>query len=416
MLQVLETTKAQSSWSQKAEILACQTDDDGVYWHLGLMDTLADPNFVNAVEQLTSESITSNPFFEVSFLKASTENLCDEKIQFLFLSKQSGEHEELKLFTPVTLSSVGFWRYKVLKNWTTHYTPLGTPLISDNKNQETLKAFSECLQKTKHNTATAVVFDQIAKDNNFINGLYDSHQLADRLLLSVGIPRAGLKPVKNLDYIATHFSGKRKQRLRAARRELDKFGKVTFHNTDDSKEFKQSFNDFLLLEETSWKGLQKTALKSTPATEKFAKNAAFNAIQNKKCQIHELKLNGKTIASLIAFESKGYIYPWKIAFDESYSKYSIGNLLTTHATAEFAKSKSFKGLDSLAAEHNETTLRFWPDEKEFHTMTIGIGRNPTQSALAVTNAINRSRSFRKRIRTLVNKHNYLERLVSSLRM
>ena len=415
MQQTLSKTKLLSSWSEGAEILSVYAGMDSANWKLGLIKSLDNPGFQTAIENLAKKALAPNPFFELPVLKASSENLGNRDVQYLFLSKQIGKDETLKLFAPVILKPIGILRRKVLRSWTTHYTPLGMPLVHDDSNQQTLKAFMECLEHAEHPEAKAIVFEQIAKDNSFIKGLYHSPQLSENLLLAVGTPRAGLKPISNHDYVGTYFSGKRKQRLRVARTELEKLGDVTFTSSSDRKLIKEPLEEFLLLEQKGWKGTQKTALKNNTSTKQFAMDAVLNAADENKCHIHSLMLNKQTIASLISFKTNGYIYPWKIAYDEAYAKYSAGNLLSVHATSEFAKSKTFKGLDSLASEYNETTLRFWPDEQEFFTMTIGIGKDATKTTLGITDELNRLKRIKKTLRTFVNKHDYLERLVSSLR-
>ncbi len=416
MLQTLQKTASVEDWNMKAEVLSIYAGMDSSHWQLSLINSLHDPDFQSQVSKLSEKTMVPNPFFEVPFLKASSAELKPEKLQYLCLTKIQNGEKSLKLFAPVTLCPIGFFRRKVLKSWTTHYTPLGMPLVCDNDNQGTLKAFIECLQHAKHDHAKAIVFDFLAKEGDFFNGLYNSQHLNEKLLLSVGIKRAGLKPIKNLDYIGTHFSGKRKQRLNKAMSELEALGSITFIHANQEHTIEVALNEFLLLEGKGWKGERNTSLNSTSQTAEFAKGIVLNTARKNKCHIHAMQMDGKTIASLIAFEANGYFYPWKIAYDEDYAKFSVGNLLSTHATADFANSENFKGLDSLAAENNQTTHRFWPDEKEFFTMTIGIGENATATTLAITDELNRIKRIKETLKRYIKKDGYLERLVSSLRI
>ena len=416
MLQTLNKQQTVQSWSDNSQILSIYAGMDSVTWKLGLINSLEDKTFQSAVLKLTDQAIVPNPFFELPFLMSSAKNLAENHIQYLYLSEQNGDEETLKLFMPVSLAPIGILRRKVLRSWTTPYTPVGMPLVADTTNQETLKAFIECIQIAQHDEAKAIVFNELEKEGSFINQLYRSQLLAHKLLLATGTPRAGLKPVKNLDYVGTYFSGRRKQRQRKAKEYLDKLGEVTFKTYLDAKSIQNPLDNFLELEESSWKGSHNTALNSSPKSVTFCEEAVFNMAAHNKCHIHELKLNSKTIASLISFESDGKVYPWKIAFDENYAKYSVGNLLCTYATSQFASAENFKGLDSLAAEHNETTLRFWPDERMFFTMIIGIGKDATQSTMSVTDELNRLKRIKVTIKSFLKKHSYLERLVSSLRI
>ena len=401
MLKTLTKSQPDISWSNNAEILSVYADMNSESWHLGLINTLDNSNFQNAISALAKNAVVPNPFFDLPILQAAEKNLDSKKVCYLYLSKKSGNEDNLKFFAAVQLSSIGIFRHKVLRTWNHPYAPLGMPLVAKNDSNETLKALIECIQVANHPSASAIVFEHIAREGSFINDLYRSCHLSDRLLFAGGITRAALKPIKNLDYIGTHFSGKRKQRLRKAKTELEKFGAVTFSSASDSKSIKIPLEEFLALEQSGWKGKKKTALKDSLATETFCREAVSSMTAQNRCHIHSLKSDDKTIASLVTFESQGYYYPWKIAFDEKYAKYSVGNLLSTHATAEFANNTNFKGLDSLAAEYNQTTLRYWPDQKEFFTMIIGIGKTANQTTLKITNEINRIKRIKTTIRNLL---------------
>ncbi len=403
MLLSLNKIQTEKNWSQEAEILSVHAGMDSMTWKLGLMDSLDNPAFQNAILKIANETIVPNPFFELPFLNPAIENLDGKNVQFLFLTKEIGNEERLKFFAPVSLVPIGIFRRKVLKTWNHPYAPLGMPLVSENNNGETLKAFIECVNNAYHGQAKAIVFEQTSKEGNFINNLYRSKHLSDRLLLAVGTLRAGLKPVKDISYIETHFSGARKQRLRKAKTELEKIGKVSFRKFNDPTFIDKPLEEFLTLEENSWKGSKKTALNSRRETAAFCKQAIHNMVQKNKCHIHCMKLDNKPVAALISFECQGYFFPWKIAFDENYAKFSVGNMLAIHATSEFANTADFKGLDSLASEHNQTTFRLWPDEKELFTMTIGIGKDATRVALCITNELNRIKRIKTTLRKLLKK-------------
>lgn len=416
MLQTLTKALSREDWDETSDVLGVYAGMDSSHWQLSLVNSLDDVGFQNQIFKLAQETIVPNPFFELPFLTVSTKQLKPAKLKYLCLTKIHGAEKTLKFFAPVTLCKIGIFRRVVLKSWTTPYSPLGMPLVNDHENQETLKALVECLLGAKHDSAKAIVFDFLAKEGDFIKGLYHSQHLSNNLLLSVGTKRAGLKPLKNLDYIGTHFSGKRKQRLKKAMSELESLGSITFKHFKEKHTIENAFDEFLLLEDKGWKGKRNTSLKSTSKTFDFAKGVGSNTAYNNKCHIYAMHLNGKTIASLVAFDVDGYCFPWKITYDEDYAKYSVGNLLATHATANFANSKDFKGLDSLAAENNQTTQRFWPDEKEFFTMIIGIGENATKTTLAITDELNRLKRIKVTLKRYIKKSSYLERLVASLRM
>lgn len=390
-------------WSQDAEDLSLYTAVDSTTWRLGLLSSIDNPSMQNSLNQLAANALVPNAFYETSILNAAVKHLTKGEVQYLFLSKQQGDEETLKFFMPVTLRRIGISRKKVLQSWTHQYAPLGMPLIDGDNQDETLTAFIECIHGAKHQKATAITIEHLAKESPFINALYGSHQLSDRLLLAHGIKRAGLSPIDNLDYIKTHFSGKRKQRLNKAKNDLQKLGKISFHTFDDVKTIKQTLEDFLKLESSGWKGKKNTALNNSTPDAEFCRETVNEMMSKGQCIIHTMKFKDETIASLIWFESKGSYHPWKVAFNEDYAKYSVGNLLSAHATAEVANTEKFKNLDSLAAPDNKTALWLWPDEKEFFTMIIGLGANATRTTLTISSELNRMKGLKEKAKRLFKK-------------
>jgi hypothetical protein len=402
--------------SFQSEILSTHAGMDSTSWQLGLAPSLDDEVFFQKVKKLSEECTHSNPFYLPEFLITSARLLEDDEVSFLYLSQTIGSEETLKFFTPVKRLKTKLSRQKVLSSFVTEYTPLGDPLILETSSNETMNAYAECIRNIDNGEIKAILLEHVAKSNPFINALYTSTTLSDRLLLTKGWKRAGLKPVKNLDYIGTYFSGKRKQRLRVAQTRLEELGTVTFERCDAQACVSQAFDEFLNLELKSWKGEQNTALANRENTKEFSTTVIAKMATAGKCKIHILKLDGKTLACLVSLNSNGYYYPWKIAFDANYAKYSVGNLLAAHATQEFASLDSFKGLDSLADEQNTTSLRFWPDENEFYTMVIGIGSNASRNTIKITNEIGSLKNFKHVAKRFVKKHPFLDYFVSSLRM
>lgn len=389
MLQTLDKTQQATKFTHSAEIIGSYAGIDSSSWTLCLIKDIDEPNVTTAIEALSLCSNPPNPFFGTAILKAARHLEIRHELQYLCLIEHVGDEEHLKMFSPVTIERIGFTRKKVIRSWTHDFAPLGLPLICGEGMKQIVPAFYECILVAKTKDINALVFKLVTKEAPFISSIYKSKTLADRLLLAERITRAGLKSVPNSDYISTYFSGKRKQRHRKAMRELSAFGEVSFETFSSPENIRDNLKHFFHLEAEGWKGRNKTALSDRPTTRAFCEEAVGQMSEQDQCTIHAMLLNGKTIASLITFELDGHHYPWKICFDEGYAKYSVGNLLATYATTQMTQKPNFKNLDSLAAEYNETTRRLWPEEKEFFTIVIGLGKQASKNALALTRELNR---------------------------
>jgi len=405
-VETLNQTDRTGQWSKNARIIGQYSGIDSANWTLGLVESIDHPSSQQHIKELVKRTGSPNPFFTPPFFKAAEPSLASGKVLYLYLSSRIGNEETLKLFAPVMIQNMGLRRRKVIRAWVHEYAPLGTPLVCNRELDETVRAFTECIlnapahHSTSENIST-LVFELVSRENAFINKLYQSARISDRLLFANRVNRAGLKPLAGTDYLSSRLSGKRKQRLRKATRELEGLGTLSFRTVKSGNAVKSALQCFLELEAKGWKGKNKTALKSNANTESFCRQAVASMSDNGNCRIDSILLEGTVITSLITFENNGHFYPWKICYDEDFYKYSPGNLLATHATAQMAAEKNFKGLDSLAAEYNENTRHLWPDDKELRTMIIGLGDTPSRNTLELTDELNRISRVKNRLRKIL---------------
>lgn len=390
--------EAVTSWSKDAELLSVHGSMDSSTWKLGLLSNFDSPELIAQINQLADNADTANPFFNTSFLSAAVNNIGTRDKQFLFLSETSGDTETLKMFAPVVLTTQGISRRPVLKVWTHLYAPLGVPLIDAN-NDTTVNALINCLNTAHHRKAVAILLDLVPKKSQFTQKLFVSHLLAEKLHRFAYRSRASLKSGFSTDYLKTRLSGKRKQRLKKGMKELSSVGEISFVKSVDATETMQHFEEFLVLEARSWKGKRGTSLKALKETSKFARTAVKSMNEKDQCSIYSLRLDNVAIASLVVFSDNGFYFPWKIAFDEIYSRYSPGNNLLVHVNQELYAKNGFKGLDSLAAEDNKTAETFWPDKREFYSMAIGIGKNAKHDATFLAREV----YLKKRLKDLAKR-------------
>ncbi len=391
-------TNVAGKWSDGAEVLSVYAGMDSSTWKLGLLSSFNNELLTAQINALVENSDLPNPFFNTSFLSASVDTIGNENMQFLFLSETIGEQETLKMFAPVILTKQGILQKPVLKIWTNLYTPLGLPLF-DATDNNTIDVLINCLNNAQHKEAVAILLDLIPKQSEFTQKLYISNLLCKKLHRFSYTARAMLKPSMPADYLKTKLSGKRKQRLKKGMNELKGLGDVAFYKATSGAEIVPHFEEFLLLEAGSWKGKRGTSLKDLKQTSTFARKAVQNMNKENQCSIYTLRLDDKAIASLVVFSDNGYFFPWKIAFDEDYARYSPGNNLLAHVNQELFGMKGFKGIDSLAAESNKTAQTFWPDQLELYSIAIGIGKNAEADAAFLAREV----YLQKRIKCLAKE-------------
>ncbi len=363
--------------------LSVSTGIGGEYWRLSLADTLDEPGLREAVRSLSQTCLDPNPFFTLTILEPAIEHLGSDKVKFLCLTRHDNTTADLQFFLPVELNTSSLFGRKIMKSWTHSYGPLGTPLVNSNYGDETFNALSHCLRLAQDDQAQALVLDFLPMQSRISSGLYKNKQLSDRLLRFSPGSRAGFSSQRALKDIVKQVSGKRKQRLTTAQRKLEKLGPLEFSTAGNIEEIRIALADQLQLENEGWKGRRGTAILNHKDLLEYMSSSIANLSRISSCEIHVLKLKGIPIASMVMINSNGHFFPWKIAFDENYAKYSAGNLLLSHVNNSLLDESKFLSLDSLAGELNETANRFWSKGQDFSSMVIGFGSNATETAIKI---------------------------------
>jgi len=321
-----------------------------------------------------------NPFHVAPFLGAMLDYLIDGPVQFLYLTERLGECERMVVFCPVVRRRVGLQRHLVWYALTHDYCPIGTPL---HENEIVWQVFTDCLERVAGGAPQALVIHQGV-------GLPEE-SVGCRVVRKM---RGGLSPIPNGDYDTTKLSGKRRRRLRTARNWLEAKGDVCFVEAVSNGGFKDELIRFRNLEAAGWKGKRGTALAQDGAALDFMDQALPRAMEAGVASLLWLTVGDKPAAGLISLEYGGWVWPWKIAYDEGLSSGSPGVLLMSEISRRCVVKPGFAGLDSLASPQNRTANQVWPDMIDCSTMVIGCGAKGHLAANHVAMALRRREKAR----------------------
>lgn len=123
------------------------------------------------------------------------------------------------------------------------------------------------------------------------------------------------------------LSGKLRQNLRRAMRELEKMPDVRFLLRDRSRPAKENAARFLDVETRNWKGEGKTAIKNFPGSAAVFEEAASGLAEQNSMAFSFLESGDQTVAAHYAMISGRTLYILKMAYDEAFINCSPGNLL-----------------------------------------------------------------------------------------
>lgn len=305
-------------------------------------------------EALWNACPNANPFFHPGFLIPAWRHLGDKNVQlFLFF-----ENNALVGLVPMQTRN----RFRAIPaKWQRAYGFLHCFNDEPLGRHGALAQIFFCLQTHWRDTRTAHLFSWLRLPaNGPLHQQIGQSHAADELR-SV---RACLAP-KADDYtpLAERLTKKKRKEFARLKRRLEDEGEVTFIETL-CEENDPGLNDFLSLEEASWKGEAGSALSSNAADQHFAKDMFANMARAKKLRLYRLMLNGKCIAALTALQSGDHLYLFKISHDERLSRFSPGVLMMIEAT-ELWQTQSWSLIDSCAKQDHPMIDKIWNQRRQF---------------------------------------------------
>jgi CelD/BcsL family acetyltransferase involved in cellulose biosynthesis len=247
----------------------------------------------------------------------------------------------------------------VIAGWTHPYAPLGLPLVSRDYPQETVDAWLDYLAREQG--ARLLMLPLVPEDGAFANVLADVLQKRGlvgavfgrhaRALLAPGDNRAG--------YMAHALRSKLRKELRRKRRRFSEVGEVTRDQASDAFTVRTLVQEFLALEENGWKGRAGTAAALNPAIRQFVQTAVYGLARRGLVRADRLAITGQTVAVTLLLRSGDAAWLWKIAYDESFARFSPGVQLTRDVTESLLQDTTLATTDSCATPDHPMIDHIW---------------------------------------------------------
>lgn len=119
--------------------------------------------------------------------------------------------------------------------------------------------------------------------------------------------------------------------------------------------------DFLILEESGWKGREGSAIRSHYKHAQFFVQTLHELYKSDKLHFMRLRVNGRTVAGKTTFTSGSRAFCFKIAYREEFSRSSPGLLLEVEFIREILGSRQFSVVDSCASPNHPLFESIWED-------------------------------------------------------
>jgi CelD/BcsL family acetyltransferase involved in cellulose biosynthesis len=366
---------------------------------LSVYPAIAGFDLAQELEFLSWRSIEANVFFNARFMAPAMTRLDDKNIRFAVLRDEGSDKKRSRFLMPFSIEKVGFGLgYSVIRSWSTPYSPLGTPLIDRDAPVSVVEDVLEIMSRKHLKLPDVLIIPDIAINGaaaSIIKTAALSRNLC--LLTTNSIERPILRKTTESETVLKHYQ----QKYARMMRRLGEQGVVTFSEFRNPLDIRQASEEFLILEATSWKGRQRSAMMSDRYRAAFAREALLNLAERDMCHIHTLDIDGKTIASMVVFRDVNTAYTWKITHSEDYSKWSPGVLLTLEVTKKLLQNANIERTDSLSEEDHPVLSRLWTDRETMGTLVIGLTPGSDRAARHAANQLeiyNKSKKIARSIR------------------
>ncbi len=207
-------------------------------------------------------------------------------------------------------------------------------------------------------------------------------------------------------------SGSTRKKLRQDWNRLSALGAVDVVNDREGANVSAAFEEFLVLEDASWKGANGTSLLSNPQDAAFVRKLIGNLAQRGDASVVSLRLDGRMIAGQVVLYSGATAYTWKTAYKADYAKYSPGAVLVDKVAELLLAMPAITTVDSCSDEAGFMG-QLWVGRRPLADLLVDVG--PRRSFGFVLEACrqygyHRLRAARNRMR---DKNWLLPRKVSS---
>lgn len=253
-------------------------------------------------------------------------------------------------------------RLPLLCGWTHPYGPLGTPLVDREAAEAVIAAW------LAHIAADAslpglVLLPLLAEDEPFALALGNILQRTQMQCADFARHhRALLAPRKDrTGYLQNALSAHRHRELRRTGRRLSDAGALLFTTASEPAAVASAAEDFFVLEARGWKGEAGTAAAHHDDVIGFIRMALPALAAEAKVAINRLLLDGHPIAAAITLFSGDAAWYWKTTYDENFSRFAPGILLSAALTEELADNPAVARTDSCAAPGNTMLDPIWSE-------------------------------------------------------
>lgn len=373
---------------------------------LAIYPAMAGFELVEELDYLGARTIEPNIFFNPRFLAPAMPRLEGREVRLAVIRDGDEYRSRLRLLMPFSIERPNVpLGTPVLRTWSNPFGPVGTPLLDHDDPLGVLEDLFAMLARPHLRMPKVLVLPDMRLEGPMARALQSTAEALQLTLIATDeVERPVLdSKLEGEAYLKASLRPHHIREFRRLRRRLEELGAVSHEVARTPDEVRPAMENFLALEAAGWKGRKGTAMTVDRYQAAFAREAVHRLSERDMCRIHALKLDGRTIASLVVFVEQGVAYTWKTAYDESLAAFSPGTLLMLDVTRQHLEDPNVEFTDSCATPEHPVMSRLWAERRRMGTFIIGLTPAADRAARQAASQMHLYREARNVMRGLRNR-------------
>ncbi|MEK6259881.1 MAG: GNAT family N-acetyltransferase [Planctomycetota bacterium] len=386
--------------------LSHATRADQPFWVEATSDVAVLERHRAAWQDLADHTIEPNPFYEPWMFLPAWEAFGHQTpgVRFVLVWRRDPSPQKpstLVGFLPlIPARGFGGLPVRLSKTWQHEFCYLCSPLVRTGQEREVLNAILDWMAKERQGLLKLC---HLPGEGPLAQAIIDvGAQRGASTFVAERYNRAMLHRAEDFKtYINASMSGSSRKDARRRLRNLSALGMLeTRVLSSDPPSSRASaapvdvwIREFMQVEASGWKGRQKSALNSHPATAKYFETICRAGFERSQMTMLGLYLDGRPVAMCCNFGSGEGSYAFKTGFDEKFGKYSPGVLAEIENIRLVHELPRVRWMDSCAVAKHSVLNRLWSGQRTIQKVLISPGRrldNVAVEFIAAMSAVRRA--------------------------
>jgi len=332
---------------------------------------LSEPKFITQWTDLVERASEPNPFFEPALLQSAVSHFDHGSSIEVFAYFQDGA---LGGLLPL-VSGTSYYGYPIphRATWRHANAFCGVPLVVQGQEHAFWRSILSAMDESP-GPSLFLHLPDMSKHGPVSDALTELLEEQGRPSAVVqSLDRAMLNSkLSSEDYLTHSLTQKRRKELRRLKKRLSEQGELSLERVEGQENATRWIDDFLALEQASWKGQNGSALASSSDTNEFFREAMLKSAAAGRLERLAYRLDGQPIAMNRPLSTTPGVFSFKTTFDETYAKFSPGFLLQLENLTLLDR-PDIMWADSCAAEGHSMIERIWREKRTIQSINVAIG-------------------------------------------